>query len=410
MFDYTPYLEKENEQLKGRKYQRDEQFFNEYLKTKFEPARLSMGSQSDSVAAKRFEKCLTAKEKKILQDLKTKSRQNLMPVMISLYAIYCAKIQSCDRIAFGSPCFNRENEKERKTMGAFVNMLPFVMDVNGNDIFSDLCESAAFTSLQLLRHQRFPYQEIQKIAKEKHDLTEKLYHIMFNFIPMEFEELDAVWMDNGTSQYELCINVTECYEGDIRIAYDYLPEICTEKEIKTIHQAIFLIAEQILEKPQISLEDISIISQKEKKQIEKFNSTEVEYDPRLTVGQMFEKFRQSEETAVVCQDTSISYRQLHLVSDQIARALRADGIGPNDVVALCMKRSVDFICAVFGVVKSGAAFLPMDLEWPKNRREYVLENSQAVYTITDNNFEKLKGLALDTQHEIPVEGKPDDLC
>ena len=69
---------------------------------------------------------------------------------------------------------------------------------------------------------------------------------MFNFIPMEFEELDAVWVDNGTSQYELCINVTECYEGDIRIAYDYLPEICTEKEIKTIHQAIFLIAEQIL--------------------------------------------------------------------------------------------------------------------------------------------------------------------
>ena len=130
----------------------------------------------------------------------------------------------------------------------------------------------------------------------------------------------------------------------------------------------------------------------------------MEYDPHLTVGQMFEKFRQSEETAVVCQDTSISYRQLHLVSDQIARALCADGIGPNDVVALCMKRSVDFICAVFGVVKSGAAFLPMDIEWPENRREYVLENSQAVYTITDNNFEGLKDLALDTQQELPVEG------
>lgn len=410
MLDYTTYIENEEKGLHGKKFDRDEKFWQEYLKEEFEPARCTQFAKMNTTAAKRVGYLLDQREKQILEDLQKASGQGRVPVLLSLYGLYFAKLGAGKRVAVGSPYFNRFTREEEEIFGVFVTMLPVIFDIKENMEFAKMCRNTAETSLKLLRHQRFPYQRIQQLAEEYHDLSGKLYNVIFNYIPIDLSGVDAEWMFNGTSEYELGIHVTECREGDLRIDYDYLLDAVKDGQVEKIHQAVFAMGEYILADTAASVTDVPMLYGKEREAFERLNNTFVPFDESLTVQQLFEQTRTKNKIALVCGEQRITYKELHEKTDRIALALMEKGIGRNQIVAVSMGRSANYILAVFGILKAGAAFLPIDDSWPKKRKEFVYQDSGAAFVLTDSEYETLiKEKGNRRQWSMP-DVKPDDLC
>ncbi|MCC8068438.1 MAG: amino acid adenylation domain-containing protein [Ruminococcus sp.] len=410
MNDYTDFIETEQKAFSGKTFERNVKFWNEYLEKEFTPAKFTIKDAGNNIVSDRYVFYLSQKEKDVIHTLMKSTSQSLVPVMMALYGVYFSKNTDSERLAIGSPYFNRMSSKERNTFGVFVNMLPMLMDLKKDKSFAEVCENIGKTSLMLLRHQRFPYTEIQRIADKFHGTGDKLYNVMFNYIPMDLEGFDSDWVANGTSEYELCIHITECKKGELKISYDYLPDITDIKDIEMLHQTIFEMAEWLCNSPSALICEIPMVYDYGRKLYSKLNDTKTEFDDALTIFKVFEKQRHNNDIAVICEDESITYAQLHEKTDIIATALQNKGITTNDVIAICMKRSISFICAVFGVIKAGAVFLPMDINWPDIRKKHVIEDSDAKLIIDDNIYAEMEN----KEHNISLYTMPktssEDIC
>ncbi|WP_459735731.1 AMP-binding protein, partial [Peribacillus sp. N1] len=135
--------------------------------------------------------------------------------------------------------------------------------------------------------------------------------------------------------------------------------------------------------------ELELLLEEEKNQLLKeFNHTDAEYPKDTTIQQIFEE--QVEKTpdhiAVVYEENKLTYRELNEKANSLARTLREKGAAPEKVVALMVDRSIEMIVGVLGIIKSGAAYIPIDPDYPKERVSYILENSHADLVITETKF------------------------
>ena len=142
------------------------------------------------------------------------------------------------------------------------------------------------------------------------------------------------------------------------------------------------------------IKDIEIISNTEKNKIlYEFNDTKMEYTKDKTITELFEE--QVEKTpndvAVVFEDNKLTYKEVNEKANQLARYLRKEkNIKPNDIVGVMLPRSIELISTLIGVLKSGACYIPIDPTYPEKRIEYMLENSDAKFLLTNEElFQKL---------------------
>lgn len=405
--DYTDYL-LNSEAVYEKSYERNKKFWNSYLEKPFSPAKLTDTDTSD-IWAKRTIYYLTDKEKDILDKLTKLSHQTVVTVLMSLYGLYFLKTGDSDRIAMGSPFLNRTNAGERKIFGLFATMLPFIFDIEECSNFIELCNVTGSRTISLLRHQRFSYTEIQSISEKNHGLSGKLYNVMFNYIPLDLNSLGLVdWLHNGTSEYELCIHATEFKKGHFKISYDHITSVISEKRVERLHKAVFTMAENILKNINKNLRDIPVASELTEECYRRLNDTAVETDTSLTVADLFERQRSRKGDAVVCGNEVMSWEKFFEITDIIAVNLMKKGAGADKVVAVCMDRGINFICTVFGIIKSGAVFLPMDIDWPENRKKFVIDDSDAFIVITDENYSELVTDSGEEYHAPVISA--DDIC
>ena len=122
-----------------------------------------------------------------------------------------------------------------------------------------------------------------------------------------------------------------------------------------------------------------------------FNNTAVDYPRNKCVHELFEEQaeRTPDKIAVVACDKTLTYAELNEEANRIADSLIEKGIGKGDIVGLMLPRKSYLLSALFGILKTGAAYLPIDPDYPQERIEYVLEDSQAKYCITEENINEL---------------------
>jgi amino acid adenylation domain-containing protein/thioester reductase-like protein len=182
----------------------------------------------------------------------------------------------------------------------------------------------------------------------------------------------------------------------------------------------------VIESPDAMLSELEMTDEAERKLIlEGFNDTYADYPRDMTVHQMFEKNvdLHPNDTAVIFRDKKLSYGELNEQSKKIAAALRAENIGPNDIVGIMAERSLAMVIGIMGILKAGGAYLPIDPAYPEDRIRYILADSKAKALITR---EKLKNrsselyqgiiLAIDKiissteKNQIKNTNRTDDLC
>ncbi len=388
---YVDYISAEQEYRASDKFKKDKAYWDSVFENIPESASIPSSKEdadSFSCKANRLSFTISKKEMEQINTYCKDAHISAFNFFMGLYAIYTSRVSGIEDFVMGTPILNRTNFKEKNTMGMFINVVPLRMDLTENQTFKDFASKIAKSSFEMLRHQKYSYQYILEDIRKRDASLPNLYHILMSYqITKTSEEsgvpYDTRWAFNGNVNDDLEIHLYDLNDtGCIDIAYDYRSDKYEESEIRAVHERVLHMIHQVLERKDIGIHDIEIVTSKEKYEIlYGFNDTDADYPRDKTIVDLFEE--QVEKTpdnvAVVFAEQRLTYRELNERANQLAHYLIRIGIKPNDVVALRMPKCLEMIIGILGIVKAGATYLPINLSYPQERVDFMLKDSNATY-------------------------------
>ena len=273
------------------------------------------------------------------------------------------------------------------TQGFLVKTIPLIINNENRQVsLRDFIQSVDLTWKNTLKNSIYPYLKIS----EKYQLKPEFFYAYHEFLqsdeliinnksyrPQELTDMDLVTVD---SKINLSI-FDNRYEFNILIAYN--DQLYSEEYVKTFIKSMKDILIQFLEND-VDTYKICDVKLKEDNQSHEITEVEIPF-----IHKRFEK--QVEETpdntALIATDARLTYSELNQKANRIANALINKGIQPKSNVLVMLPRTSDLISTILGVLKTGCAFIPIDINYPKGRIDYIFENSEADYLIADGNIE-----------------------
>jgi amino acid adenylation domain-containing protein len=188
-------------------------------------------------------------------------------------------------------------------------------------------------------------------------------------------ELSPVPLDRRIAQFDLGLTMA-LVEGRLHGAFDYPVDLFDPSFVSAMAEHFYTLLRGIVASPDSELADLPLLSPEE--QAQQLVDTERPVDERPIHVRITEvALTQPAALAVICGSARRTYGELHALSERWARGLRERGVGPEDIVALCLERSVDLPAAILAVLKAGAAWLPLDPSYPEERRAQMIADARA---------------------------------
>lgn len=306
----------------------------------------------------------------------------------AIWGVLLQKYNNTDDVVFGTVVSGRPSDlpQVEKMVGLFINTVPVRIKRLENEPFAELLTRA---QREILEAEKVHYASLAEIQANTPLFNQLFDHIMaFENYPLDLKSLKRREKDLGFSisgldafeqdSYGLGLII---YPGDewlIKLKYD--TEVYTESDMQHVILHLETLMEQIMENPEVSLDQLEIVSDKERQQLlSDFNRTKSEYPKQAVIQQLFEQ--QVEKTpnhpALVYKDQKWTYRELNEQANQLARNLRSKGIDREQIVGIMINRSPELIISILAVLKAGGAYLPIDPDYPAGRIQYMLDDSQA---------------------------------
>lgn len=312
---------------------------------------------------------------------------------LSIFNILLAKYTGQEDILIGTPASGRTHPDLQQIVGMFVNTLVMrnypVKEKNFNDFLQEVKEVV----IAAYDNQEYPFEVLLDELNIKRDVSRNpLFDVMLTMLEDEKTEmslnglsLTAYKESNKTSKFDLNISVAVLKE-DITVSIQYCSDLFKEDTIVQMGQHLKNIIAAVIENDALKIKDIDVLDRNERDiLLYDYNESEFKPNDSLTVQALFEEQVQlnPEALAVCFEDEAITYTELNNRANQVAFSLRKLGVQPNAVVGLLMEKSINMIVGIMGVIKSGAAYLPLDVHYPTERIEYQLSDSQVQLLITD---------------------------
>ena len=193
--------------------------------------------------------------------------------------------------------------------------------------------------------------------------------------------LEAARKEN---EYSVILYITS-FKDAICVRVEYDPKKYFSKDIERLLQRIERIYGQIAYNADILVEELELITEKERDLIlRKFNNTKVNYDKYKTIIELFEEQveKSPNKTAIMYKDEKLTYRQFNEKANQLAFKIRRQGVKPNDYVAIIAQRGMEMIIGIYGIIKAGCAYVPVDPGFPQERIQYILKDCQPKAVVT----------------------------
>ncbi len=420
---YIDYVLSEKKYMESDRCIKDKAFWNEKFNEVPEAITLKTKKSNEiTTVAKRKTFVLPLKLCTKIQGFCTQNNVSILNLFSSALSIYINRITEKGDIVFGTPVLNRLNHIEKETIGMYISMAPVRLQVDQNLDFASYVKYVAKELISLLRHQRYSTDLIIVDLKEKHREIDKLFDITLSYQNSKFMKAgnsgkqEGRWHFCGNQAESLNIHINEREDdGKLVLDYDYLTELFYLKEIEFMHDHIIRVLWHALDNPQKLISELEMVSEREKQKILfEFNNTVANYPKDKTIHQLFEDqiCQNANNIAVTDGEKRFNYDEINKWANKLANLLRKKGIGREDIVGILMNRSVEMIVSILAVIKAGGAYLPLDPDYPRERTEYMLEDSKAKILILNgiNKIENYEGYILDLHSEKIDIYSDENLC
>ncbi|MBV9228234.1 MAG: amino acid adenylation domain-containing protein, partial [Chloroflexi bacterium] len=278
-------------------------------------------------------------------------------------------------------------------IGPFENLQPLHVDLSGNPSFAQLFERMRQTMQEAQTHEDLPFELLLKEVPNSRTLGRNLLVRAMLRLPLTQPPLPDGWRltyleeGTGTAQFDLALELQDSVQG-LLARFIYRTDLFEESTIARLAGHWQTLLESIVADIRQPLARVSLLTVQERSQLlEEWTATEKPY-PQHGIAQLFEAqvARRPEAIAVICEEEQISYQELNRQANQLAHLLRANGVGPETLVALLAERGIPFVVAVLAVFKAGGAYVPLDPYHPPVRLRRVIEQSHCKLVLTTKAF------------------------
>ncbi len=389
---YLNYIQKNENYKHSEKYKKDQKFWQEYIK------HLDCKNELDLTKDKKSKRLEKRIENSLYEKIASFCKKNNMTeysFFLGIISIYFSKLFAHENLVIGTPFLNRKKaDKELDTMGMFIATLPLGIEVSPELNFVELCKQINHTNMSCFRHSSFPYQEIQREYANFSGNHTNLYEIVFSYQMNNLESsFDSkiyknTWIPNDYQANPLFISYVN-YFGEHQLCYDYWINSFQEIDIDYLHERLIHIINQVLKQDNLLIEAIEIITPEEKHKIlYEFNDTSIDYPKDKTIVDLFEEqvAKTPDNIAVVLENEELSYRELNEKANNLARHLIQNDVKPNDIIGIFLHKSLEVVISMLAILKAGATFLPLDIDYPENRLNYIIDNSNPKVILTSKNI------------------------
>jgi len=295
-------------------------------------------------------------------------------------------------VVIGSPISGRTHQDTEHMLGMFVNTLVMRGQPERNKSFERLLEEVKTSSLKGYENQEYPFEELVESVDVRRDLSRNpLFDVM---LVLQNNEESKFRLDGVSSEYmevdwrmakfDLTFDILET-EGNFKIVLEYCLALFKEETVELMLKHYIQLLNNLLERPEAKLKEISMITKEEKTLIlSEFNDTVIEYPRDKTVVELLEEQveKTPENVAVVFKGEQLTYKELNLRANALAHKLRGIGVKPDDYVGIMVEKSIEMIVGLYGIIKAGGVYVPIDPMYPSERIQYIFEDCSPKVILT----------------------------
>jgi amino acid adenylation domain-containing protein len=398
---YKDYAVWQNSRFAGEGMKADEQFWLDTFKGEIPVLNLPLDYPRPAMQSFEGDKLNFVIGKDLtfrLREMVQASGTTLYMVLLSAYNVLLAKYSGQDDIVVGTPVAGRSQPEVESIIGVFINTLAMRNFPSSGKSFSSFLKELKENSLRAYEHQEYPFEALVSSLGLKRDMSRNpLFDVMFLFhhfdkshakTRLEGLSFGTYEFEKNTSQFDLTLEVQEGEHG-LAMKLEYCRKLFSRATMERFRSHFIRVLEAVLENPEIKIGDIDLTSEDEKSRIlSEFNNTEIAYPRELMIHQLLERRVKEapDSPALTFGDGDITCSELNKRANQLARGLRKRGCGPGSVVAVLADRSPGMLTGIYAVLKTGAAYLPIDPSYPADRIRFILEDSNALILLSDRDF------------------------
>jgi len=333
---------------------------------------------------------LTAGESQTIKSLAKEAGATLFMSILAIFSILLAKLSDQEDIIVGTPVGGRRHTDLEPLVGMFVNTLAVRNQPLGTLRFNTFLKEVKKQTLEAYENQEYPFEElVDKAAVNRDTGRNPLFDVMFNLANQEeytgdiqgYPDPDSYEYKHRISpaKFDLTLTTVDLGEG-LFCAFEYCTKLFAPATIERFITYFKRILDSLAEEPDPLISQLVILTETEKHWLlYEFNDTKAEYPREMTIHELFEKQveKTPDNTAVVYKKNRLTYRELNLKSRQLAYLLAEKGIKPDTIAGISMERSPEMIIGILGILKAGGAYLPIDPEYPEERVDFMLKDSNA---------------------------------
>ncbi|MGV3610691.1 MAG: amino acid adenylation domain-containing protein [Fluviicola sp.] len=402
---YKDFASWQNETLLGESLKQYQEFWmNEFsgeiplLDLFYDKPREAVKTYSGGLVSKTLSKEKFNKFQAILTDAENTLYMGVLALVNSLLYKYTSQ----DDIVVGSPIAGRSHHQLEDQIGFFVNTLAIRTHIEGGETYGQLLDRVKTKTLQVFENQSYPFELLVEDLNIKRDTSRSpLFDVMVIVqntdvrsgnqdsadVSIGIEEFD---MDLTSSQFDLSFTFSEGNNG-LYVGVNYNSDLFLKATIERLTGHLFNLIDKIIDAPETSLNEIDLKGEDEVRLLnEVFNDTQRDYPIEKTIVDLFREkaLEVQDNVALRWENKTMSYGELDALSDQFALFLKDQyKVEEFDLVGVMHKRDNWLITALFGILKCGAAYVPIDPNYPQERIDYIKEDSKSKLLITEEHIE-----------------------
>ncbi len=315
-------------------------------------------------------------------------------VLLAGFQVLLARYSGQDDFAVGSPVAGRNRVEIEDLIGFFVNTLVLRGDLTGTPTFRELLARVREATLSAHAHQDLPFERlVEELAPERSLAHAPLVQVVLALqnTPLETLEIGGLRLlpmsaARTTAKFDLTLSFDE-HGGELAGMVEYASDLFDVVTIDRLCGHFEQLLEGLSNAPESFVEEIGLLSPQESRQLAEWNTTARSF-PQASVYELFARQaeRLPDAVAMAFGGRELTYRDLELRSRSLARRLRAWGVGPGSLVGLCAERSPEMVIGMLGILAVGAAYVPLDPEYPEERLAFLLEDTQARVLIAQEHL------------------------
>ncbi|MDP1817999.1 MAG: amino acid adenylation domain-containing protein, partial [Leadbetterella sp.] len=319
--------------------------------------------------------------------------------LLACWNILMFRYTSQKDIIIGTPIVGREHADLGNQIGLYLNTLALRNQVDPEQSFRRFYKQVKESTVAAYTHQAYPFDRLVEELNVTHNIRNPIFNVLLDFhnegrdiqrTDLDEREINSI-LDLGKFlvKHDLELHFTEVGEN-ILIKVNFKEDVYDKQVIENVIRHYKSLILQLIDNSDTAIGQVNFLSEEEKyKLLKEFNETEVDYPRGKTIIDLFEDQVKNtpDGTAIKCGEKILTYTQLNELSNQLAHCIIENyGIKTNDLVGIKLDKGEWAVISMLGILKAGAAYVPIDPEYPPTRKQHILSDSKIKLLITSTNY------------------------